>query len=231
MTLIRSIALAAGVFLCATTLHAQDRLIAIDVLVQPDAKMLEEAASWNARMREQSPEGFTLDASHAPHVSLIQRFIAESDLAAVIAAVERIRSTFDFAKMRMKATGLYHIPAGKIGLAGIVIEPSEELLALQEAVIEAVNRFARTGGDASAFVPDPTGTPFNPLLFKYVETFVPEQTGEKYRPHVTIGIAPIGWLEEIEKQPFDTFTFGAKGIAVYHLGNFGTAARRLDGSK
>jgi hypothetical protein len=69
------------------------------------------------------------------------------------------------------------------------------------------------------------------MLFKYVETFVPNQTGEKFNPHVTIGIAPLGWLEEREKQPFSSFTFGAKGIAVYQLGNFGTASRRLDGAK
>jgi hypothetical protein len=104
-------------------------------------------------------------------------------------------------------------------------------MALQEAVIEAVNPFARTGGDASAFVPDATGTPFDPLLFEYVDTFVPNQTGKKFNPHVTIGIAPLGWLEDLEKQPFSTFTFGAKGIATYQLGNFGTASKRLDSSE
>ena len=209
----------------------EDRLIAIDVLLQPDGKMLEEAANWNAQMREQSPEGFELDEQHAPHITLVQRFIAESDLGSVLAAVDRVKSAFDIANMQMTATGLYDIPSGKIGVAGIVIEPSDELLALQEAVIEAVNPFARTGGDASAFVPDATGTPFDPLLFKYVDTFVPNQTGKKFNPHVTIGIAPLGWLEDLEKQPFSTFTFGAKGIATYQLGNFGTASKRLDSSE
>ena len=231
MTFIRIIALAAVPFLLASPMYAQDRLIAIDVLLQPDATMLEEAATWNARMREHSPEGFKLDPEHVPHITLIQRFIAERDLAAVLAAVDRVKSTFDIAAMRMTATGLYHIPSGKIGLAGIVIAPSDALRALQDAVIAAVNPFARTGGGASAFVPDPTGTPFPPFLFQYVETFVPNQTGKKYNPHVTIGIAPIGWLENIEQQPFSSFTFGAKGIAVYHLGNFGTASRRLDNAK
>ena len=179
-------------------------------------------------MREQSPEGFRLDAEHIPHITLIQRFIAEDDLISVLAAVDRVKSTSDTAEMRLTANGLYHIPSGKIGLAGIVIAPSDALRALQDAVIGAVNPFARTGGDASAFVPDPTGTPFPPFLFQYIETFVPNQTGKNYNPHVTIGIAPIGWLENIEQQPFSSFTFGAKGIAVYHLGNFGTAARRLD---
>jgi hypothetical protein len=66
------------------------------------------------------------------------------------------------------------------------------------------------------------------LLFKYIDTFVPNQTGKKFDPHVTIGIAPLGWLEDLEKQPFSTFTFSAKGIGTYQLGNFGTASKRLD---
>jgi hypothetical protein len=57
---------------------------------------------------------------------------------------------------------------------------------------------------------------------------VPHQTGEKFNPHVTIGVAPLVWLKELEKKPFEKFTFGAKGIATYQLGNFGTASKRLD---
>lgn len=224
-------ALIAAFLLWTAPALAQDRLIAIDVLLQPDNAMQEEASVWNGRMREQSPEGFKLDDQHTPHITLIQRFVAESDLPSVLAAVDRVRSTVDTSKMRMVAKGLYHIPSGKIGLAGIVVEPSNELIALQQAMIEAVNPFARTGGTASAFVPDATGAAFDPQLFAYVETFVPSQTGPKFNPHVTVGIAPLGWLEEREKQPFSSFDFGAKGIAVYHLGNFGTASKRLDATR
>ena len=93
MTLIPSMALAAATLLVGPT-HAQDRLIAIDVLLQPDAKMLEEAAIWNSRMREQSPEGFRLDEEHTPHITLIQRFIAEDDLVSVLAAIDQVKARF-----------------------------------------------------------------------------------------------------------------------------------------
>ena len=208
--------------------QGNDELIAIDVLIQPGHIMMAEAETWNARMREQSPEGFELDEEHAPHVTLIQRFVAKSDLQKVLAAVDEVKSKFDAAGLEMTATGLYHIPAGEVGLAGIVIAPSDELLALQQAVIDAVNVYAKAGGGEAAFVPDPSGTPFDPILFQYVETFVPNQTGQKFNPHVTIGIAPLGWLEDLEQQPFEAFTFGAEGIATYQLGNFGTASKRLD---
>jgi 2'-5' RNA ligase len=228
MLAVRAILLIAVLAMSALPTLAEDDLIAIDVLLQPGPTMLAQAARWNARMREQSPEGFELDEEHAPHITLIQRFVAESDLPRVLAAVDEVRSKFDVEEMEMTTTGLYHIPSGKIGLAGIVIQPSEQLLALQRAIIEAVNAYARAGGRESAFVPDKTGTPFDPFLFEYVETFVPGQTGERFNPHVTIGVAPLRWLEEQEQKPFEKFTFGAQGIATYQLGNFGTASKQLD---
>ena len=57
---------------------------------------------------------------------------------------------------------------------------------------------------------------------------MPDQTGARFNPHVTIGVAPLGWLKEQEQRPFDKFSFGAKGIATYQLANFGTASKRLD---
>jgi len=223
-----NIILISASLISASPVFGQSDLIAIDVLIQPGPKMMSEADRWNAMMREQSPEGFKLDEEHAPHITLIQRFIAKSDLPKVLAAVDKVKAKFDISSLKMTATGLYHIPTGKNGLAGIVIEPTKQLHELQQAVIDAVNLYARKGGSESAFVPDKSGTPFDPLLFKYVDTFVPQQTGEKFNPHVTIGVAPLDWLNEQEKKPFDKFTFGAKGIATYQLGNFGTASKLLD---
>lgn len=220
--------LIASFMMFASPACGEGDLIAIDVLIQPGPKMMSEAARWNAMMRKQNPDGFELDKQHTPHITLIQRFISTSDLPKVWAAVDKVKSKFDLSSLTMTATGLYHIPSGENGLAGIVIEPTEQLQALQKAVIEAVNVYARNGGNESAFVPDQSGTPFDPILFEYVDTFVPNQTGENFNPHVTIGVAPLDWLKELEEKPFDKFTFGAKGIATYQLGNFETASKRLD---
>jgi hypothetical protein len=209
----------------------QSDLIAIDVLIEPGPKMSAAAAQWNARMREQIPEGFELDDERVPHITLIQCFVARADLPKVLAAVDSVRSKFDISRLEMTAIGLFHIVSGNSGLAGIVVEPSERMLALQRAIIQAVHVHARSGGKASAFVPDKSGAPFAPWLIEYVETFVPRQTGERFNPHVTTGVAPLDWLEDQEKKPFDTFTFDAKGIATYQLGNFGTASKRLDRSQ
>jgi hypothetical protein len=212
-----------------TTREPGDALIAVDVLLQPGPRMVAEARRWNAAMREQLPAGFSLDEEHAPHVTLLQQFIARADVPRMLAGVADARARCDVAGLRLAANGLYHVAIGGIGLAGIVIEPTEPLLALQRIVIEAVGGLARKGGGETAFVPDTSGAPFDPLLFAFVETYAARRAGERFNPHVTVGQAPLGWLEELEARPFERFTFDVTGIATYQMGNFGTASRRLDG--
>ena len=65
------------------------------------------------------------------------------------------------------------------------------------------------------------------MLITYVSEFVPKHSGENYQPHVTTGLAPRTYLDEMLKEPFETFTFSPAGAAVYHLGHFGTAAKQL----
>src|SRR3712207_6576700 len=60
--------------------------IAIDVLVEPDATMVAAAQAVNARLRDVYPEGYSLDESHAPHITLLQRYVREQDLDRVTAA-------------------------------------------------------------------------------------------------------------------------------------------------
>jgi hypothetical protein len=207
----------------------QDKLVALDLLLEPDQRMLTAADEWNQRLREQMPEGFSLDETHHPHITLLQQYVAEKDLDAVVAVVKSLASTATLEKMKLTAKGLYHIPGGEIGLQGITIKPSDEILALQTKVIQAMAPFRKSGGDQAAFAPDPTGTPFDPLVFKYVDSFVEKQAGTNYNPHVTTGTAPLEWLKAREQEPFQSFEFGVNKLNVYKLGNYGTAAKRLGG--
>ena len=52
-----------------------DKLIAIDILLEPDQTMIAKATAVNARLRGNYPAGYELDATHAPHVTLLQRFV------------------------------------------------------------------------------------------------------------------------------------------------------------
>ena len=199
---------------------------AIDILLEPDATMLQHATATNDRLLKVFPKGFALDASHRPHITLVQRFVRTENLDTVYAAVGKVFSTANVTGLKLEAFKYYYIPDKDLGLSGIVIKPTPELLELEEKVIDAVTPFAVKTGTSAAFV---TGDipEINLLVITYVSEFVPKSSGKNYHPHVTTGLAPRTYLDEMLKEPFAAFTFSPAGAAVYHLGHFGTAAKKL----
>ena len=52
--------------------------------------MVQHAKAANARLLKEFPKGFSLDATHHPHVSLLQQFVRTADLDKVYAAAEAV---------------------------------------------------------------------------------------------------------------------------------------------
>jgi hypothetical protein len=65
------------------------------------------------------------------------------------------------------------------------------------------------------------------MMIAYVAAYVSKYAGEHFNPHVSTGAAPKEYLDKMLAEPFETFTFSPAGAAVYQLGPFGTAARKL----
>src|SRR5260221_6746830 len=127
----------------------------------------------------------------------------------------------------LKAFKCYYIPWKDIGLAGIVVEPTDDLLRLQQKLIDAVAPFTAETGTAAAFVTTPKDPDINKPTIDYVATFVPKASGKDFNPHVTVGIASQDYLKKMLAEPFDVFTLSPAGASVYQLGNFGTARKKL----
>jgi hypothetical protein len=205
----------------------QNSITAIDILLEPDATMLRHAQANNARLLKVFPKGFALDEAHRPHITLIQRFVRTADLDKVYATAEKILAGADITHMQLEAFKYYYAPGPGVGVAGIVARPTPPLLTLQQSLIAAVASLTVETGPIGAFTAphdDPTN---DGLLIKYVSTFVPQQTGERFSPHVSTGVAPLDYLDKMLTEPFATFTFSPAGAAVYQLGPFGTAAKKL----
>jgi haloacid dehalogenase-like hydrolase len=200
---------------------------AIDVLLLPDATMLRHAEAVNASHRKVYPQGFTFDATHRPHITMIQRFVRSEDLDKVYAAVGKVIAGANLAGMKLEAFKYYYAPAGDTGVSGIVAKPTPELVKLQKDLIAAVAPFTVETGDSSAFFTTPDDPIIDPLLIGYVSAFVPKQSGEHFNPHVSTGVAPRAYLDKLLAEPFEPFTFSPAGAAVYQLGQFGTAAKSL----
>jgi hypothetical protein len=200
---------------------------AIDILLEPDATMLQHAADNNARLLSVFPKGFALDAAHRPHITLIQRFVRTQDLDEVYAATEKVLAGADVTGMRLEAFKYYYSPGGGVGVAGIVARQTPELLKLQEDIIAAVAPFTVETGTMDAFTAKHEDPALDAVLVDYVSTFVPKQSGEHFNPHVSTGVAPREYLDMMLAEPFEPFTFSPAGAAIYQLGPYGTAAKLL----
>jgi hypothetical protein len=200
---------------------------AIDILLEPDATMVAHAKTANERLLRVFPKGFALGKTHQPHISCLQRYVKTADLDKVYEAVGNVLAGEKPAAWKLKAYKYYYIPWKDLGLAGIVIEPTDDLIRYQQKLIDAVAPFTVKAGTAAAFVTTEEDPDINQPTIDYVATFVPDQTGKKFNPHVTIGIATQDYLKKMLDEKFEAFTFSPAGASVYHLGNFGTARKKL----
>jgi hypothetical protein len=204
-------------------------LTAIDILVNPDDAAIERAKQINDRMRQSVPSGYALDATHQPHITTLQRFVRTADLDHVYDAVTTTIAATDVPSLSYQAVAIGHADWGVPGqgLAAIVLQPNTDVLAFQAALLEALTPYTETGGTAEAFVRDPDEQ-ISQSTRDWVDGYVPNQIGEgHYIAHITVGFATLDDLNEIEAEPFDGFPVRPTSIAVYHLGNSGTARTEL----
>ncbi|NKK61073.1 hypothetical protein ELH40_08080 [Rhizobium ruizarguesonis] len=211
-----------------TTSQADENPVtAVDIALEPDATMLQHAKAANARLLGVFPKGFALDDTHQPHVTMLQQFVLTADLDKVYAAVDKVLSDEKPSDWKLTASKYYYIPDAEFGLAGIVVAPTPDLARLQREVIDAVAPFKAKSGTPAAFMSTEDGKDIQKSLIEYVTNFTTIAAGEKFNPHVTIGVATQAYLKGMLAEPFEAFTFLPTGASVYQLGTFGTARKKL----
>jgi hypothetical protein len=205
----------------------QNPVTAIDILLEPDATMLKHAAANNARLLKVFPKGFPFDATHRPHITMIQRFVRTADLDKIYAAAHQVFAASNVNAIKLEAFKYYYTAGGALGVAGICAKPTPKIIKMQTDLIAAVASFTVETGPIGAFTASHNDSASDAALIQYVSTFVPQQTGGDFNPHVSTGVAPREYLDKMLAEPFDPFTFSPAGAAVYQLGPFGTAAKKL----
>ncbi|MGZ4755893.1 MAG: hypothetical protein ACXWA9_13360 [Acidimicrobiia bacterium] len=204
-------------------------LTAIDILINPDDTTLKRARATNARLRKSWPDGFALDAQHTPHITVLQRYVRTAELEQVYNAVGTVIAGQDVASFEFRAVRIAHmewdIPG--VGLSVMVLTPDPRVLAFQAELIAAVAPFTESGGTAAAYETDVDETDINETTINYIERYVPDHSGPNSLAHITVGYAKLDDLRAIKAEPFDAFAVHPVGVAVFHLGNNGTARKQL----
>jgi len=217
----------------AASSAAQNPVTAVDIVLEPDATMIQHAQAANAELLRNFPKGFALGAEHAPHMSVIGGYFYAANLDDVFAAASKVLASEPITSWKLKAFKYYYIPLKEIGLGGILVEPTADLIRLQEGLFEAIGKYfaPASSGTAAAFATTPENPEINQPTIDAVATYFAEHRGEHYSPHVTIGAGTVDYLNALLAAPFPTVTFSAAGASAYQFGNFGTAAKQLHSFK
>jgi hypothetical protein len=202
-------------------------ITAIDILLEPDATMILHAQAANAGLLSNFPKGYSLDDEHKPHISVMGGYIYTANLDKIFVAVEKVLATEKVLSWKMKAFKYYYMPLKEIGLGGIVVEPTSDMVGLQRKLIDTLTPFMAPSGTAAAYATTPKDPEINQATLDAVATYISGHTGEHYSPHVTIGVGTVDYLKALLAAPFPTFTFSAVGVSIYQFGNFGTAMKLL----
>jgi hypothetical protein len=159
---------------------------------------------------------------------MLQCFVHRADLPKLFAAEEKVLDAANVNTMKLEAVKRYYIPTGGgLGVAGIVAKPTLELSKLQADIIAAAAPFNLRNGPIGAFTAPHDNPAIDAAIIDYVSRFEQIGAGENFNPHVSTGAAPTAYLDQMIAEPFETFTFSPAGAAVYQLGPFGTAAKKL----
>ncbi len=207
--------------------EAAGEITAIDILLEPNATMLAQSAANNERLRKVFPDGFSLDATHTPHITMLQCFVRTADIDKVVAAASQVIRRANVTAMKLEAFKYYYAPAGEVGVAGICARPTPAIVQLQADIVAAVKPFLVETAGIGAFTAPHADAATDAGLIQYVATFAERQTGANFNPHVSTGVAPTAYLDQMLAEPFAPFTFSPAGAAIYQLGPFGTAAKKL----
>jgi 2'-5' RNA ligase len=206
---------------------SSEDVIAIDVLLEPDATMVAKAQAANAKLREDYPQGYTLGREQVAHISLLHRYVHEKDLPKIEEALEKVLDRLNPLQFELTATGYTYANWGGVAITTIGVERTLKLDRLQEEVVNAVKPFTAARGTTAAFSTTKELPKVEEEIVSYVQTFVPKASGQKYNPHVTVGVANEDFVRELKAAPFEKFTFKPAGVAIYQLGSYGTAQKKL----
>jgi hypothetical protein len=174
----------------------ESAITAIDIALEPDETMIGKAKAANATLLQDfSPKGFSLDATHHPHVSIFAGFVPTADLPKVYAAAGNVLANENYTSWKLTAFKYYYIPLGPIGLGGIVVRPTPDLLRLQQEPIDAVGPFTVKTATAAAFYTTPAEPDIHQSVIGYIAAFMPDHSGKNFSPHVTIGVGTRAFLD------------------------------------
>ena len=184
---------------------------AIDIAILPPADVSARAIALSAALPADESQGLLLGVDCLPHITLTQQFVPSESLDPLLAQLGRLLRDCEPVPLRVTGGG-----KGTGGLSSVwmTIERTPALANLHAQLLEAVEPFEVTTGDASAFF----GEDPRDRDVRWVRAFRRESSVDRFTPHITLGHAS-------EPPTVEPMEFVATTIAVCHLGRFCTCCQ------
>lgn len=200
--------------------------IALDILLGPGRRLAAAARALNAALVADGHDAIVLGPRAVPHLTLLQICVSPDRVAALSDSLRRDRLADRAAGLPLTATGLGTAPFAGGQAISILAEATPALRGLHDRVCALAAPFA-TPGTAASFLHAPGERDIHPDAVSYAVGFLAHHAGAAWVPHVTVGFMASAAADTVPTRSFTGFTEPAADLALWRLGNYGTAAAEL----
>ena len=181
-------------------------ILALDLAFMIPETLRASLTAFNRTLRP-PPDGFYFDATHLPHLTLVQQFVLRSELVQV--GLEISQALHGQPALNLITTEVTR--HGESSTLGVTL--TQELKTLHQRLLDVLLPFNAIDGGPDAFWGD--GIPPRETDLEWITTFREKSAGISFDPHVTLGVGAV-------KVPPVQSPFVASEIALCHLGRFCT---------
>ena len=93
----------------------QTTITAVDVVLEPDVTMIQQAQAANAALLKNFPKGYALGDEHAPHISVMGGYVYTASLDKLFTAAATVLASEKVTSWKLKAFKYYYIPLKRSG--------------------------------------------------------------------------------------------------------------------
>jgi hypothetical protein len=159
----------------------QNDVTAIDILLDPDAMMIQHATAANASSRVTPRASRWAECMHrtSPCCSGSSKQRPPQSVRSCRQSDRQGESNqFQAYGYKYDHIGEAKIGDDVVGVGNILVKPTPELLKLQQELADAIKPFEASTGTSAAFVTTPQAPHISEDLIHYVSVFVPDHSGD-----------------------------------------------------
>ena len=190
--------------------------IAIDIVLLPPDDIMNLSIKINSEMINKfEPEQILNKETCMPHATVLMGVVDENNLGKIYSILGEVAKKFFALDLTITKDYDSGRPNGDRGSTCFEIEKTKELMNLQEELVERCKPFLSYDGTIEMLFNPPE---VNELSLHWLNGFLQNSVGERYTPHITLGLGDVKGVDYPIK-------FRSSRLAVCHLGNFCTCRK------